>query len=94
MELQRIKVVENAIQGRVSVIEAAELLQLSTRQVKRLKKAYEPVDAGWVHHGNHGRQPSNAIPEDVRTRVIELAIGKYVGFNDSRHDWLEGRGSL
>jgi transposase len=82
-ELQRMKVVENAVEGRVSVIEAAELLQVSTRQVKRLKRQYDPADADWVHHGNRGRQPSNAIAEEIRIRVIELAGGKYAGFNDS-----------
>ena len=36
-ELQRMKVVENAVSGRLKVSEAAELLQLSERQVTRLK---------------------------------------------------------
>ena len=82
-ELQRLKVVENAVDGRLSVAEAAELLQLSDRQVKRLKQNYNPRDAAWVHHGNQGRAPSNAIAEDVRELIIELAQGKYAGFNDS-----------
>ena len=37
-QLQRIKVIENAVEGWISVAEAAELLGLSTRQVKRLKR--------------------------------------------------------
>lgn len=82
-ELQRIKVVENAVEGRLSVAEAAELLQLSDRQVKRLKRDYDPADAAWVHHGNLSRQPRNAISEEIRGRVIELAQGKYAGFNDA-----------
>jgi transposase len=82
-ELQRIKVVENAVEGRLSVSEAAELLQLSDRQVKRLKQNYDSADPAWVHHGNQGRPPVHAIPEDVRNRVIEFARGKYTGFNDS-----------
>jgi len=82
-ELQRLKVVENAVDGRLSVAEAAELLQLSDRQVKRLKQNYNPADAAWVHHGNQGRAPANAVPEDVRDLIIELAKGKYAGFNDS-----------
>lgn len=82
-ELQRIKVVENAVEGRLKVAEAAELLQLSERQVKRLKRAYDIADVGWVHHGNQDRQPSNAISEEIRKRVVELACGKYAGFNDS-----------
>jgi transposase len=82
-ELQRIKVVENAVEGRISVAEAAELLQLSERHVKRLKRAYDAADAGWVHHGNQKRVPANAISEEVRNQVVELASGKYAGFNDS-----------
>jgi Homeodomain-like domain len=36
-ELQRVKVIENAVEGRLTVREASELLGLSERQVKRLK---------------------------------------------------------
>ncbi len=82
-ELQRIKVIENAAQGRLSLGEAAELLQLSKRQVKRLKAAFDQADASWVHHGNANRQPVNAVTEAVRQKVIELARSRYAGFNDS-----------
>lgn len=82
-ELQRIKVTENAIQGRLSVGEAAELLQLSERQVKRLKGRQDCSEPDWVHHRNTGREPGNAIPEEVRRQVVQLATGKYAGFNDS-----------
>jgi len=82
-ELQRVKVVANAVEGRISVAEAAELLQLSDRQVKRLKRSYDPADACWVHHGNHRRPPVNAISPELRIQVLELAKGKYAGFNDS-----------
>jgi transposase len=81
-ELQRIQVVENAVTGKLRVLEAAELLQLSERQVKRLKQRHQP-GGEWVHHGNRGRLPANSIPESVRQQVVELARGKYAGFNDS-----------
>jgi transposase len=81
-ELQRIKVVENAVRGKLTVGEAAELLQLSERQVKRLKRRHEPESGEWVHHGNRGRPPANATREEVRQTVVELAGGKYTGFND------------
>lgn len=82
-ELQRLKVVENAVEGRLSVADASQLLGVSERQVKRLKRSYDPADAVWVHHGNRGRQPANAIASEIRDRVIGLAVGKYAGFNDS-----------
>ena len=36
-ELQRVKVIENAVEGRLTVAKAALLLQVSERQVQRLK---------------------------------------------------------
>ena len=39
-ELQRMRVIEKAVDGRLSVREAAGLLQRSERQVQRLKRRY------------------------------------------------------
>lgn len=63
--------------------EAAELLDLSRRQVQRLKSRYQPGEPAWVYHGNQDRRPSNALTAGVRHRVVDLAKGKYAGFNDS-----------
>ncbi len=82
-ELQRVKVIENAVQGRITVAEASGLLQLSARQVKRLKADYEADQVDWVRHGNRGQSRPWAISEAVKKLIIELARGKYVGFNDS-----------
>jgi transposase len=72
--------------GRLSVAKAASLLQLSERQVQRLKQRYQSGTTVWVKHGNAGRSKSWALDEKMRTRIIELARGKYAGFNDT-HLW-------
>lgn len=82
-QLQRVKVVENVVEGRLRVGRAAEVLGLSTRQVKRLKKRYRAGGVEWVYHGNQGRRPSNRINPTLRQQVVELASGRYRGFNDS-----------
>jgi transposase len=82
-EFQRVKVIENAVGGRLSVSEAARLLQLSERQVQRLKRRYRPDGVDWVHHGNRGRPMPWALPAALRRTILELARGKYLGFNDS-----------
>jgi len=82
-EFQRVKVIENAVDGRLSVGEAAGLLQLSERQVQRLKRRYRPNSVAWVHHGNRGRPMPWALPAVLRRTILELARGKYRGFNDS-----------
>src|SRR6266853_6121256 len=82
-EFQRVKVMENAAGGRLSVREASRLLHLSERQVQRLKRRYQPDSLGWVQHGNRGRSMPWAISVPQKRLIVTLARGKYVGFNDS-----------
>src|ERR1035437_6499638 len=82
-EFQRVKVIENAAGGRLSVREAARLLQLSERQVQRLKQRYRPDSIAWVQHGNRGRSMPWALPLPQQQLILTLARGKYQGFNDS-----------
>ena len=82
-EFQRVKVIENAAGGRLSVREASRLLQLSERQVQRLKRRYQPDDPGWVRHGNRGRSMPWAVSLPQKQLILSLARGKYQGFNDS-----------
>ena len=82
-EFQRVKVIENAAGGRLSVREASRLLQLSERQVQRLKRRYQPDSIDWVRHGNRGRSMPWAISLPQRQLILNLARGKYQGFNDS-----------
>ena len=82
-EFQRVKVIENAAGGRLSVREASRLLQLSERQVQRLKRRYRPDSIGWVQHGNRGRPMPWALPLPQKQLILTLARSKYQGFNDS-----------
>jgi hypothetical protein len=71
-EFQRVKVIENAVAGRLKVSEAARLLQLSERQVQRLKRRYRPDSVAWVQHGNRGRPMPWALPAALRRTILEL----------------------
>lgn len=82
-ELQRVRVIEKAVDGRLSVREAACLLQRSERQVQRLKRRFQPNSLDWVRHGNRGKTRPWALHPDLPQRVLELARSKYAGFNDS-----------
>ena len=82
-EFQRVKVIENAAGGRLSVREASRLLQLSERQVQRLKQRYRPDSIAWAQHGNRGRSMPWAVSIPQQQLILSLARGKYQGFNDS-----------
>ena len=82
-ELQRVKVIENAVMGRISVQEASRLLGISGRQVKRLKARYRGDSVEWVRHGNRGKPKPWALSEALRQKIVSLARNKYTGFNDT-----------
>jgi hypothetical protein len=50
--------------------EAARLLQLSERQVQRLKRRYRPDSIAWVHHGNRGQPMPWALPAAIAPIAI------------------------
>src|SRR5262245_27276925 len=83
-EQQRIQVIQDAIAGRITVREAARQLQLSPRQVKRLKQRCRAGETDWMRHGNRGRPKPWRTPENIRSRILELAAGTYAGLNDSQ----------
>lgn len=69
-------------QASLTVVQAAQLLGLSERQVRRLRRAVEERGAKGVVHGNTGRAPAHRLKGSVRTQVVKLMRGKYTGFND------------
>ena len=76
-ESRRVYVMEQVMQGKITVRQAAEILGLSERQIKRLKAGIKEKGLAALAHGNRGRKPKHAVPNDVRTRIVELALGEY-----------------
>lgn len=80
-EQVRLETLNRVLQGQMRTAEAAQLLNLSERHTWRLLAAYRKKGAAVMAHGNRGRRPANAIPEEIRKRVIELARTRYQGLN-------------
>jgi len=59
-ELRRGEVLSRVKRGDLKLTEAAELLELSYRQAKRLKKRYGEGGSKTLVHGNVGRASSRA----------------------------------
>src|SRR5438477_13176981 len=80
-EQGRLLVLNHLEAGALVNAEAAELLGISIRQVRRLRAAYRKRGAAALAHGNRGRRPAHALDVALAARVWELATGKYVGIN-------------
>ncbi len=79
-ELTRLHVIHKAIEGILKQKEAAEMLLLSNRQIRRLiKKVREEGDAGIIHK-SRGKASNRRLPKKIKDKAIELYRQKYGGF--------------
>lgn len=79
-ELARVHIIQQNIKGQIKQIEAAELLGLSDRQVRRISRRVEKEGAGGVVHRLRGRESRKRIRPEVRERVLDLCRSVYKGF--------------
>lgn len=94
-EQARLQVMNLVLQGQSKMAEAASLMGVSERQAWRLLAAYRKEGAAALAHGNRGRAPANIVTDEQRIQVLELAQGRYAGFNHSHlTEMLEEREKL
>ena len=80
-EQNRLLVLNALQQCRCTMAEAAQVLGLSPRQLRRLRAAYQARGAAALVHGNRGRPSSRRTPAQTRDRLLHLARAKYAGVN-------------
>lgn len=80
-ELKRLYVIRKAIDKRLKQGQAAEILKLSQRQIRRLvKRVRQESDKGIIHR-LRGTKSHHAIDEAIKHKALGLCQGKYAGFN-------------
>jgi transposase len=79
-ELSRLEVMQRLSEKRLSQKEAGVILHLSTRQIKRLLKAYRRQGAVGLISKHRGRKGNHRLAEEVKKRALNLLKTKYKGF--------------
>lgn len=82
-EQNRVMVLNQVLEKKLTVDGAAILFQITPRQVWRLLADYRREGANGLAHGNRGRRPVNALPVELKEEIQRLATAKYLGFNHS-----------
>ena len=82
-EMVRLRVAEKLLEGQMKIEEAARILNISTRQVIRIKERVKRFGPGAVVHGNRARKPVNATDNNTKDLVVSLKKNKYQGANFS-----------
>lgn len=79
-ELKRLHVIRNVLEGRIRQREAAELLSLSTRQIRRMVKRIRGEGERGIVHRLRGKASNRKTPEEIQQRAIELYRSTYSDF--------------
>jgi transposase len=79
---KRLEIIHRVFRSELTVSQAALVLGISERQCYRVKARVNKAGAQGVVHGNRGRPCKRKTKEKVVKRIVELAKGKYQGFND------------
>lgn len=101
-ELNRIEVLAQISDGRLSVVDGALLLGLSRRQIFRLLGRFRKDGAAGLRHKARGKPPNNRIHDIRRSYALDLVREKYADFGptlasemlEERHDFKVSRETL
>jgi transposase len=80
-EQKRAVVLGKVDRGELTAVEAGKVMGLSERHVWRLLAEYRKDGPEALAHGNRGRKPHNAVASTIVAQMVEMAAGKYIGFN-------------
>ena len=80
-ELKRGGIITWVIAGAVTISSAAQLMNLSYRQARRLVKKVRCGGQEALAHGLRGRASMRSISPDIKDKVVSLYEGSYSDFN-------------
>jgi alkylated DNA nucleotide flippase Atl1 len=75
-ERDRLKVIEQVAQGRLTQEKAGDLLGLSARQVRRILRRYQKEEDIGLIHRSRGRPSKRKVPAAVRREAVEALTRK------------------
>ena len=79
-ELERVKIIEAVVQHRLTIVLAAERLQLCERQVSRLVQRYQAAGVAGLVSGKRGRAGNHQLPDGMARRSLAIIRERYADF--------------
>lgn len=81
-EGRRLHVLNLLERGQITTAQAAEALELTPRQIRRVRATLRLAGPAGLTHRSRERPAHNRLAAPVRAQVIALARGRYAGLND------------
>ena len=79
-ELRRLHIIQKVLEGGLKQVEAAEILSLSFRHLRRVVKRVRQEGPRGIVHRSRGRRSNRKIPDQLKDKVIKLCRASYKDF--------------
>ncbi len=79
-EINKYDIIKKLINKELNGTEVSKILNLSTRQIRRLKRKVQDQGAKGLVHGSRGRSSNRATPEKEKDKIIKLLHKHYHDF--------------
>ena len=76
-EIDRIMLISQIEEEKISVLEAANLLGLSQRQIYRILKRVKSEGTKGIIHKLKGRKSNRGYPEELKEKIIKIYRNEY-----------------
>jgi len=80
-EARKVTIIEELLVGRFTNKQAAELLDLSVRQIQRMKAKASANGVMSILHKNRGRKPANSLDPEVAEAICRIYQTELPGYN-------------
>ena len=79
-ELRRLPIIHKAMDKRLSQVKAAEMLDLSDRQIRRIIRKIEAGGDPAIVHANRGKESPFRFPEEHERKIMDVVEKRYYDF--------------
>jgi len=79
-EIDRVSIIQQVLAKKLTNAQAAALLHLSPRQVRRLCRRLEALGPAGLAHQLRGRPSNHQVPSEVKTQALALITAHYPDF--------------
>ena len=79
-ELKRLSVLQEICDQRITQSQAAKLLHISERQMRRLLQKYKAQGPAALAHVGRGQSSNSSLPKEIRLKCLNIVSDKLHGF--------------
>ena len=79
-ELKQLHVIHKVLEGSLTRRQAAEVVSLSERQIRRIVKRIRAEGDKGIQHRSRGKESNRRLPKKLVAKVVQLYQEKYQGF--------------